>query len=276
MDLVQALVLGIVQGATEYLPVSSSAHLVLVPAVLGWKFDADTQFIFDILVQLGTLLGVFAYFWRDLWMVASDMIKAALQKAPLSLPGARLGWMVGVATVPATIIGLAFKDDIKGLFHSPSVSVGFLWLTAILLASAELAARKPRTGPEAQNIGAGRAGLIGFAQALALFPGVSRSGSTITMAMWTGMSRPEAARFSFLMSVPVMLGAAILAVDDLLAKPGLLGEMLMPLLVGFAAAAVTGYLVIRWFLAFLGKQRLWVFAGYCAVIATLGFFFLPG
>jgi undecaprenyl-diphosphatase len=273
MTPMQAAVLGVVQGATEYLPVSSSAHLVLVPAILGWPVDGPGHFEFDVLVQLGTLIGVFIYFWRDLWLVARDMLVGLRDKKPFATAHARMGYLVILATLPATVIGLLFKDTVEAFFGSPRVALIFLLVTACLLAMGERWGRRQR---RVEDMGWVDGLVVGFAQALALFPGVSRSGSTISVAMLFGVDRPDAAKFSFLMSIPVMLGASLLAAGDLLENRALLESMLLPLAVGFVTAAITGYLVIRWFLAFLKDRSLYLFAAYCGVVGLVGLFLVGG
>lgn len=275
MTLIEAIILGIVQGATEYLPVSSSGHLVLVPMLFGFE---KAPFAFDILIQLGTLVGVVAYYFTDLMKVARDMVQGVVARQPFGTPAARFGWLVGVATVPAAVIGIALKDVFEEAFGSARATSGFLLVTAALLVTGELVAKRvaakrmPRTDDELR---VSDAFIVGFAQALALFPGVSRSGSTIAFGMIVGLSREGAAKLSFVMSIPVMLGAGLLAVKDLVEDPSMFDSLLVPTLVGFTVSAVTGYIVIKWFLAFVkGKSLAW-FAGYCVIVGTLGLVFVP-
>jgi undecaprenyl-diphosphatase len=264
MSLFQALVMGIVQGATEYIPVSSSAHLVLVPWLLGWD---DAPFTFEVLVQWGTLVGVFIYFWRDLWDIARDMVLGLAHRQPLETESARLGWYILLGTVPAVIFGFLLKDIFEAAFAAPLAAAVFLLGTAAILMVAEHFGRRERS---MGDLGWLDALIVGFWQVLALFPGISRSGSTISGAMLRGFDRPPAARFSFLLSVPALLGAGFLAIVDLL-EAGSLGTDLPAILVGFVAAAITGYLCIRWLLGYLQRHSLRVFAIYCA---TFGLFCL--
>lgn len=268
MDLVKAAVLGVVQGATEYLPVSSSGHLVLVPALLGWK---KAPFVFDVLVQMGTLLGVIVYFWRELFVVARAMLAGLRDRTPFATREARYGWLVGVATIPAGVIGILAEDYVEEAFSSTRFAMGFLLLTAVLLVLGERLGKKTRDG---QDLSIKDAVLIGFAQALALFPGVSRSGSTIAAGMLLGLDRAGAARFSFLMSIPVMVGAGLLTGRKLFSNPAMLEQEGAAIAVGFVTSAVSGYIVIRWFLGFLKHRSLLWFAGYCAIVGTLGLLFL--
>ncbi|MBL90912.1 MAG: undecaprenyl-diphosphatase UppP [Myxococcales bacterium] len=268
MDLLQATILGVVQGATEYLPVSSSAHLVLVPAFLGWeKHDEQIHFLFDVLVQLGTLIGVFVYFWKDLMEVLQGMLHGIKSRDFVQDPGARLGVQLVIATLPAVVIGLLFKDHLEAFFSDANATLYFLLFTAAMLFSAEWAGKNNN---EAVSLTWKTAFIIGLAQALALFPGVSRSGSTIAAGMFLGLTRAQSARFSFLMSIPVLLGASILAGKDLLAHSELLDTLLVPLILGFITSGITGYLVIKWFLAYLKNRSLWAFGLYCVGVSMLG------
>ncbi|MDA0712889.1 MAG: undecaprenyl-diphosphatase UppP [bacterium] len=265
MDLFQAFVLGAVQGITEYLPVSSSAHLVLVPQILGWHFDSHQAFIFDVLVQLGTLVGVIVYFAKDLWQISIHMWRGLLSKKPLGSYEARLGWLVVLATIPAAFAGVFFKSEVEVYFSSPKAVMVFLLITAGLLIVAEFFGRK-----KGVLINNKEALSMGFAQCLALLPGISRSGTTIVAGVLTGLSKESAARFSFLMSIPILFGASLVAGKDLLAEGDNLSALLGPLLVGGATAAISGYLVIRWFLNFLKTQSMLWFALYCALVGGVG------
>ncbi len=265
MSFVQAVVLGIVQGLTEFIPVSSSGHLVLVPHFLGWQFAHDQAFIFDVLVQWGTLLAVFIYFWKDLVAITTAFIRGIVERRPFADPEARMGWYLILATIPAVVVGLTCKDLIEHAFASPKMTGVFLLLTAVLLVIAETVGRRDRTMAE---ITWKDSLWIGCSQVLALLPGVSRSGSTIAGGMTRHLDRSSAARFSFLMSVPVMLGAGVLAFKDLAGLQGA-GDFLAPLLVGFLAALVSGYIAIRWLIAFLSRHSLYVFAAYCTVLGLV-------
>jgi len=267
MTVLQAIVLGIVQGLTEFLPVSSSGHLVIVPALLGWDIPQDQAFVFDVLVQVGTLVAVFAYFWTDLTRIVRQMIAGLAARKPLVDESARLGWMMLAATIPAGIAGLLIKDQIEAAFSSARVTAGFLLVTALLLVVAERVSRGQKT---AEQLGWFDALVIGTFQILAVFPGVSRSGSTIAGGMTRKLSRSEAARFSFLMAVPIMLAAGLLSVLDLLEVPDLAG-FLPSLAAGFAASAFTGYLAIRWLVRYLRRGSLYGFAVYVAVLSLLIF-----
>jgi undecaprenyl-diphosphatase len=264
MSLMQSMLLGLVQGLTEFIPVSSTAHLILVPWLLGWEFPTEAEFVFDVLVQWGTLLAVLVYFRRDVAAILLAVIAGLRRRRPLETFEARLGWLVVAATLPAVLIGLVFKDFFEATYASPVGTAAFLLGTAALLFLSERFGRRDRglTG-----LGWLDAVVIGFAQAVALLPGISRSGATIAGGLARGLDRPAAARFSFLMSMPALLGAGVLATLDLLAIPNF-AAYLPPILAGFVVAAVVGYACIHWLLSYLARHSLYVFAAYC-VLASL-------
>jgi len=262
MTLLQAFVLGLVQGLTEFIPVSSSGHLVLAPHLLGWQFEKEQAFVFDVLVQMGTLVAVLVYYRQDLTSITRAFLLGLARRQPFAEADARMGWWLILATLPAVVIGLLCKDLIEQAFASPKMTGVFLLCTAALLLIAELAGRRSRT---LQEISWQDSLWIGFSQVLALLPGVSRSGATLAGGMTKHLDRPSAARFSFLMSVPVMAGAGVLAIKDLFELHSF-NAFLPPLLVGFLTAMVSGYLAIRWLIAYLSGHSLHVFAGYCAVL----------
>lgn len=268
MTIFQSIILGIVQGLTEFLPVSSSAHLVIVPNLLVWSFPKEEAFVFDVLVQVFTLLGVFAYFWKDLVKIGAAFLSGLVHKRPYADPDACLGWFLILATIPAGLLGLAIKDMVENVFNSPVTTAFFLFLTAALLVIAERVGNRSR---RLEDMRWKDALIFGLFQAVAIFPGVSRSGATITGGMIANFDRQPAARFSFLMSIPIMLAAGLLTSLDILRTPDL-NAILPVFLPGFFAAAVTGYLVIRWLLGYLVGHSLYIFAVYCVLIGmvTLG------
>lgn len=270
MNPIHALILGIVQGLTEYLPVSSSAHLVLVPALFQFDLSSTDSFIFDVLVQLGTLVGVLIYFSDDIKHMIVATTQGILKGRPFENDVAKQAWLIVLATIPASVIGLLFKDEIAATFDSARTAAGCLYVTAALLCLAELIRHAHRSQVLVKD-----SILIGFAQALALLPGISRSGSTIAIGMLSGLNRTTSARFSFLMSIPVMIGASLIAGKDLLqgSQSSFQGQI-FPLVIGFISAAVTGYFVIKWFLHFLRNQSLLWFAAYCIVFATISLIYL--
>ncbi len=271
MTIIQSIILGTIQGLTEFFPISSSAHLVIAPYLLGWNIPAQEGFIFDVLVQLGTLLAVIIYFRKDLVRIIRAMIEGVIRRKPFEAPESRLGWLLALATLPAILAGLLFKNLVQRAFGSPLAAGLFLAGTAVLLIIAEWLGKRLRKMDSLTWLDAL---LVGIFQAVALLPGISRSGATISGGMLRNFDRQTAARFSFLMMVPVMIGAGGLAVGDLVRSPSFSGQVLT-LLVGFIVAAVVGYLSIRWLLSYIIKRPLYVFAVYCLlaclVVVTVTF-----
>jgi len=265
MSLLQALVLGLVQGLTEFIPVSSSGHLVLVQDFLGWHFPDKQSFVFDVLVQLGTLVAVLVYYRHELIGIATAFVRGIIRQQPFADSDARMGWYLILATIPAAVVGLLCKHWIEKAFASPKMTGVFLCCTAVILIIAEQAGRRDRS---LQALNWKDSLWIGFAQVLALLPGLSRSGATLAGGMTRHLDRPTAARFSFLMSVPVMVGAGILATKDLIALHDA-SAFIPPLLLGFLAAMISGYLAIRWLIAYLSSHSLYLFAGYCAALGLV-------
>jgi len=272
MDIFQSLILGVVQGLTEFLPVSSTAHLILIPWLFNWSFDKDVAFVFDVLLQLGTLLAVIVYFFKDLIAIARSMIKDLMARAPFASTESRLGWLIIVATIPAAIIGVLFKKYFVALHQQPVIIATILLVAAFLIFIVEYIGKRER---KIESMTWVDALIIGCSQALALFPGVSRSAATISGGLWRGLERKEAARFSFLMSIPIMLAAGAIATKDLIAIPNFM-TYLPSLALGFIAAAVVGFASIHWLLGFLAKRSMLIFAWYrvgfgvaCLVFAFL-------
>ncbi len=265
MTLLQSIILGIIQGLTEFLPISSSAHLVIAPYLLNWQIPVQDAFIFDVLVQLGTLLAVIIYFRTDLYTIIVAVFRGLVHRQPFSDPMARLGWFLVLATIPAVIAGFFFKDLVERAFSSP-LAAGLLLLgTAALLVTAELVGKRTH---QIESITWLDALLVGLFQVISLLPGISRSGSTISGGMIRSLDRPSAARFSFLLSVPVMIGAGALAIVDLFKIPDYTGQV-PALVAGFISSAIVGYLAIRWLLSYLSKRSLYLFAAYSLVVPSI-------
>lgn len=266
MSIFQAIVLGIVQGLTEFIPLSSSAHLVLVPAVMGWSFTREAAFVFDVLVQMGTLVAVITYFRRDLVDLIRATLDGIIRMRPFEAPMSRLAWLLVLATLPAIVAGLLLKDLVEQAFSSPTAVSAFLIFTAFWLGVSEWIGRRER---DLTGLSTADALWVGLAQALALFPGVSRSGATIGGGLMRNLDRSSAARFSFLMSIPVMLGAGVIALGDLMRLTEL-RPLIAPVVAGFLTAAVVGYASIRWLLRYLSTHNMRWFIVYCAVIGMTG------
>ncbi len=260
MTLLHSFLLGIIQGLTEFIPVSSTAHLLIAQVLLGLPSDA-AAFAFNVLIQLGTLLALLVYFWRD-WL---DLIKAFFAR-PFSTPENRLAWYIIIASIPALLAGFLLKDLIAALFKTPLLEASIrLFSAAILLTLAEYFGKRTR---HLDGMTWLDALIVGLFQVLAVFPGASRSGSTISGGMLRGFDRPAAARFAFLISAPVMLAAGAYESLGVLKMPDL-GSFLPLLAVGFVTAAIVGWFAIRWLLNYLNRHSLYVFAAYCAIVAVI-------
>jgi len=265
MTIWQAFILGIIQGVTEFLPISSSGHLVITPFLLGWKIPEVYVFTFDVLVQMGTLIAVIIYFWKYLWKIVVAVIKGLIEKKPFGSQDAKLGWLVVLSTIPAIFGGLFLEDQVEAAFNSVEITAVFLLVTALLLWVAE---RLSKQMNNMENLTTIDAFIIGCFQVLAIFPGLSRSGSTIAGGILRKLKREEAAKFSFLMSIPVMLGAGVMSINDLLAVPNLT-DFLPVLLVGFITSGIVGFISIHWLFKFLNKNKLVIFSVYCIVISII-------
>lgn len=256
MTLWFAAFLGLVQGLTEFLPISSTAHLRIMPALFG---QPDAGAAFSAVIQLGTVLAVVVYFSRDLFVT---MPRAALRD-PKS-PDGRLPWYIAVGTVPIVVAGLGLKDFITGDARSLYVVASALAVVGVVMLWADRSGRRDRG---IDSITIVDALIIGGAQMFALVPGVSRSGSTIIAALFLGMQRPDAARFSFLLGIPAIAGAGIFELKDAAAAMG--GDAWAPIAVGTATAFVSGYLSIAWLLKYLGRKTLAPFALYRIGLALI-------
>jgi len=258
----QAVILGIVQGLTEFLPVSSSGHLILVPYFLHWP---DQGLDFDVAVNTGTLIAILAYFHRDI----RDLVTGFFTGAPRSRDGEfhprTVAWAILVGTVPAGVAGLLAKHWIETQLRSPWVIAGTTFFYGILLFLADRFGRKERTIDEVTMMDGV---VVGCAQALALIPGTSRSGVTITAALLLGFLRPSAARFSFLLTIPISVLAALKSAHDLM-KAGAGAAELVPMAIGLAISAVVGYGVIAWLLAWVRRRDLTVFVVYRVILAAV-------
>ncbi|MEO6350069.1 MAG: undecaprenyl-diphosphatase UppP [Candidatus Limnocylindrales bacterium] len=265
--LLQAIVIGIVQGLTEFLPISSSAHLILLPKVLGWNDPFINSAAFDVMLHMGTLAALLAYFWRDLWRYLVAGLAVLRERRIGTDPDRRLAVLLAVSVVPAALIGVALESFIDTFFREhPLVICALLVVGAAILFLAERAARHTR---EMSDLRVGEALGIGLAQALALFPGISRSGITISAGLFLGLERAAAARFAFLMGTPIIAGAGLWKMRQLLG-----GEVAAfdpaVLAAGVIASATAGLAAIWLLLRYLQNHSTDVFVLY-RVIAALVF-----
>jgi undecaprenyl-diphosphatase len=262
MTVLEALVLGIVQGVTEFLPISSSGHLVLVPWLFGWS---EPGLAYSAFLHWGTLLAVLAFFRHDLYRILLAWL-TSLRDRSFEDPEGRIAWWIIIATIPAGVIGLVFQDFFETLFSSPRIVACFLLFTALILTISERLGGQKKSADEMQWYDAL---MVGLAQAAAITPGISRSGATIGAGLLRGITRASATRFSLLLMVPAIFGAGILSSLDL-AKEGLLGYEWLVLMIGFISAAISGYFAIRWMVSYLTRHPLKVFAIYCAIVGVSG------
>ncbi|HJQ28167.1 MAG TPA: undecaprenyl-diphosphatase UppP [Rubrobacter sp.] len=265
LELIEAIILGVVQGLTEFLPVSSSGHLLLGQYFLGLdqnRFGLS----FDVALHMGTLVAVVSYFWRDLIRMALAFFRSFGRHRDLSNdPDQRLAYLVIASTVPAALIGFLFEDFFETTVRSPWVVVFNFVVVGILFLAAEAAGSRRR---RASKLRFGEAIVIGLAQATALVPGVSRSGATITLGLFLGLRREEAARFSFLMSVPIIAGAGGLKLGEVIAA-GMGPHELLLFVAGFFTSAFVGYFTIRFLLNYLTSHSMRVFAYYRFAVAAV-------
>ena len=263
MTFIEAIILGIIQGATEFLPVSSSGHSILVPAVFGLS---QPTLGMSVVAHLGTLLAVVIYFYGDLWQIVTITLKSIQERQLMAYPESRLAWYIVLGSLPAAVAGLLLEDWLANIFTNPHWAAVFLIGTAVTLIIGErlLSGHKQLADMTWLD-----ALIIGLFQALALLPGMSRSGSTIMAGLTRGLNRELAARYSFLMSVPIIFGAGILQLPDVLSGNLSVGSSI--LVATFITSAIVGYLCIRFLMSWLRQRNLHPFAVYCA---TFGLLFL--
>ncbi len=278
ITILQAIILGIVQGAAEFIPISSSAHLIIVPWLAGWDNPALTSLPFDVALHLGTLLAVLIFFWDEWVCLIRAGVASIIERRVGGDPERRLAWFVVLATIPGAIAGALFEPEIEGLFHQPGMPIKPVAMIVMALIIAGLglllwlADRLARHLETLQKITFVQAILIGISQAFAVFPGVSRSGSTITAGLGLGLKRDAAAKFSFLLSAPVIGGAGLKSLVEIIvgAQNGTIPQsdlMLFP--IGFIAAAITGYFCIRFLMNYLQRHTMDVFVYYRLALALL-------
>lgn len=275
MTLIQAIILGIIEGLTEFIPVSSTAHLLITQTLLQIPAN-QASFIFSVVVQLGAIIALIIYFWRDL----VEIVKTTLANLPnlrrfTEMPEeARLGWFIIFSSIPALAAGYLLKDLVEQLFQQPLQHASVRLMTAaVLLAGAERFGRKDRGLDQMTWIDSL---VVGLFQILAVFPGASRSGSTMSGGMYLGFDRKSAARYAMLISIPVMLAAGLVESLDLVGLQGG-SEALAPVVVGIITAGITGWLAIRWLLNYLQNHSLYVFSAYCFIASIVcAIFYLLG
>ena len=264
---IQALVLGIVQGLTEFLPVSSSGHLILVPWFFGWKDPFINSLAFSVMLHMGTLLALLVYFWHD-WLTLIPAGLASIRDRSLAGdPDRKMAWLIVVATIPAVLVGPILNDTIENAVREPAPVALMLCVGAAILWLAERWGSKLREMSSLTFVGARGSGV---AQVLALVPGISRSGVSIAAGLFQGLNREAAARFSFLMATPVVAGAGVFEALKLVKSSDVKPDTHL-IAIGFVAAAISGLLAIRFMLEFLRRQSVNSFVVYRVALAIAVF-----
>jgi undecaprenyl-diphosphatase len=265
MNIFQSFLLGILQGLTEFIPVSSTAHLLIAEHILKVLPTDPALFAYNVLIELGTTLALILYFWKDLWTIIKAVLSGIFRGQPFKEQDARLGWLILLATIPAIIAGLLLKHVVEQLFTNPLLESAIrLLITAVVLGLAEWLGKRNRSLDSLNWVDAL---VFGVAQVLSIFPGASRSGTTMSGGIARGFDRPSAARFAFLMSAPVMLAAGGYEALDLIKLPP--PATFLPLLaVGFVMATFVGWLSVKWLLGYLNKHSFYIFAIYCVLLGV--------
>jgi undecaprenyl-diphosphatase len=253
VNLFQSIVLGIVQGLTEFLPISSSAHQRIVPALLGWD---DPGAAFTAVTQLGTEAAVLIFFRHELWSIATKWLRALREPELRSHPDVRLGWFLIVATIPIGILGFAFRDEIETGARNLWLIGTMLIVFALVLGYADRVGRHER---EIERLSTRDGVLIGLAQSLSLVPGVSRSGATMSAGLLLGLERPAAARFSFLLAVPAVVLSGLFELRDVVSGDEPVSSALGNVLVATLVSFVVGYVAIAWLLRYLAHHSVRLF-----------------
>lgn len=269
MNIIQGIIIGIVQGLTEFLPVSSSAHLVFIQNILG----VESSLAFDTFLHLGTLIAVLWYFRADIfkmleswWYSIQDILQGRFKEGFYEDPYKRLAWYVILATIPVGIVGVLFEDSIDALFAGALyVPAFFLFVTGTIL---YLSQRMPSGEINYDTITKKEALFMGLGQACAILPGLSRSGTTIAAGLTIGLEKEFAAKFSFILSIPAIFGAFIFQLKDI---GSAMHVNFLPVFLGFVASIIAGYLAIRWMLDLIQNRNLDIFSYYCWLVSIIVF-----
>ncbi|MDR1722066.1 MAG: undecaprenyl-diphosphate phosphatase [Methanobrevibacter sp.] len=272
MDIIQGIIVGIVQGLTEFLPISSSAHLMFIQHILGISTD---NLAFDVLLHLATLIAVVAYYFKDvIGMIKAfvlsivDIFKGNFIEGIKEDDYKKLAWFVIIGTIPAGIVGVVFDKQIEAAFTNLAIPAFFLLITGVLLYTSQ---RVNVGNKNIKETGLKETILVGISQALAILPGLSRSGTTISTGLFLGFNKEFAAKFSFLLSIPAIVGAAVVQLDDFTTS---LDANLYVYVFGFLAALISGYLAISLLLKLIKEKSLDFFAFYCWIVGAAILIFL--
>ena len=267
MDILLGIIIGIVQGLTEFLPVSSSAHLVFIQNLLG----VESSLAFDTFLHLGTLIAVVWFFRNDIyrmlkswWLSLGDIVQGRFREGFYDDPYKRLAWYVILATIPVGIVGVLFEDSADALFSGALyVPAYILFVTGTIL---YLSQRMPSGNINYNNISKKEALFMGLGQACAIFPGLSRSGTTIAAGLTIGLDKEFAAKFSFILSIPAILGAFLLQAKDI---GSAMDANFLPVMLGFVASIIAGYMAIKWMLDLIQNRNLDIFSYYCWLMGLI-------
>ncbi len=271
MSLLDAVLLGIIQGLTEFLPISSSGHLVLGQELLNSGYRSNITF--EVFVHFGTLLSVVFMFWKDIQLIFLSIFELLKNPTKLKLlfktnEHFKIAVLIILGSIPAAVIGLLFEDGIEVLFNDPKFVSVMLLITGLILFLTKFSNPK-----EGSSVSFASAIIIGIAQAVAILPGISRSGITISSAIYLGVSRENAAKFSFLLSLPVIFGATILKTNEVI-QSSISNQQVLIYFIGTAVAAISGYASIKVVIGFLKKKRFSWFSYYCFIVGILGILFI--
>jgi undecaprenyl-diphosphatase len=278
ITIIEAIILGILQGITEFIPISSSAHLIIVPWLFGWTNPALTSLSFDVALHLGTLLAVLWFFWRDWVQLFNAAIASIAERKIGADPDRRLAWLIVIGCIPGAIAGMLGEGKIEELFHQPGVPIQPSAMIAVAVIMALFGAilflvdHIARHMRSMNQLSVKDAIIVGLAQALAIFPGVSRSGATITAGLALDLDRPSAAKFSFLLAAPIIAGAGVKSLLDVfrgVQSGAITSSELILFPIGFVAAAISGYLCIKYLLRFLQHHSMNIFVFYRWALAAL-------
>ncbi len=269
MDIIQAILLGLLQGITEFLPVSSSGHLALGRALLGR--DLEPGITFEIVVHFGSFCSIVLYYHKKIEEILSDLFKSfspsgIASKRYITDANTRFSYIILLSMIPAGIVGFTMKEAIEALFLNPFFVSCMLLITGSLLFGTKFVGNPPK------DVNAGRGLLMGVAQAIAILPGMSRSGTTISVGLFSGISRDKVANFSFLMVLPVLAGAMLLEVLEL-RQTGIESAAVVSLFVGFLTSFISGYFALKYLIIILKREKLHYFAFYCWTVGIVGIFY---
>jgi undecaprenyl-diphosphatase len=269
LNIVQSIILGVIQGITEFFPVSSSGHMVILPYLFGWDYQ---PLYFAVTVHFATLAAVITIFYRDIYEILKALVLGIFKREQRNSNNFKTGIFLIVATIPAAIVGFLLDDYVENLFSEPLIVAAFLIITALFLVYSEMRGKRIETSKVDFNLFI--ATMTGIGQALAILPGLSRSGTTISFARFFGVRRDEAVRFSFLLSVPIIFGSFILEIfrsSDIIFGGG--PEVVQGLIAGFISAYLAGLFAIKFMVKIVKKRNLNVFAIYCTCLAVVVFIF---